>query len=81
MLFIGDSLFVRRKEEQALPGGHLQALRGARAHLQAAREAGRQLEFFAEELRLAHAALAEITGEYTADDLLGAIFGQFCIGK
>ena len=39
------------------------------------------LELFAEELRTAHAALSAITGEFTADDLLGAIFSRFCIGK
>jgi tRNA modification GTPase len=60
---------------------HLHALQRAHQHLLAAREAGRQLEFFAEELRLAQVALGEITGEFTADDLLGEIFGRFCIGK
>jgi len=35
----------------------------------------------AEDLRAAHTALAAITGEFTADDLLGAIFSRFCIGK
>jgi tRNA modification GTPase len=53
----------------------------ARRHLE---EASRQLErweFFAEELRLAQVALAEITGEVSADDLLGEIFARFCIGK
>ena len=39
------------------------------------------LELFAEELRLAQQALGEITGEFTADDLLGVIFSRFCIGK
>ena len=39
------------------------------------------LELFAEELRLGHDALGEITGAFAADDLLGAIFGRFCIGK
>ena len=39
------------------------------------------LELFAEELRLAQQALATITGEVSADDLLGAIFSRFCIGK
>ncbi len=39
------------------------------------------LELFAEELRGAQGALATITGEFTADDLLGAIFSRFCIGK
>jgi tRNA modification GTPase len=32
-------------------------------------------------LRLAGNALADITGEFTADDLLGVIFSRFCIGK
>jgi tRNA modification GTPase len=49
--------------------------------LEGARQAGQRLEFFAEELRLAHEALGEITGQFTADDLLGVIFSQFCIGK
>ncbi len=35
----------------------------------------------AEELRLAQNALARITGEVTADDLLGEIFSRFCVGK
>ena len=43
--------------------------------------ATRALELLAEELRLAHDALGEITGAFTADDLLGEIFGRFCIGK
>ncbi len=60
---------------------HLDALRRCQMHLSGARAAGRQLEFFAEELRLAHRALAEITGEFSADDLLGVIFSRFCIGK
>jgi len=38
-------------------------------------------ELAAEELRHAQHALGEITGSYTSDDLLGAIFGSFCIGK
>jgi tRNA modification GTPase len=64
---------------------HLHALRRARAHLQAAQtqlDAGdAALELLAEELRLAHDALGEITGAFTPDDLLGAIFSRFCIGK
>jgi murein endopeptidase len=39
------------------------------------------LDLLAEELRLAHRALMAITGEYGTEDLLGAIFGRFCIGK
>ena len=38
-------------------------------------------ELVAESLRLAQNALSEITGEFSADDLLGKIFGSFCIGK
>jgi tRNA modification GTPase len=64
---------------------HVQALRRCAAHLAAAAghaAAGdRVLELFAEELRAAHDALGEITGATTADDLLGEIFGRFCIGK
>ncbi|MHB1372437.1 MAG: tRNA uridine-5-carboxymethylaminomethyl(34) synthesis GTPase MnmE [Thauera sp.] len=60
---------------------HLVALRRALAHVS---EAGTQLgalELFAEELRLAQEQLGEITGEFTADELLGVIFSRFCIGK
>ncbi len=64
---------------------HVEALRRAAAHLEtAARHAQRgdaALELFAEELRLAHDALGAITGAFTSDDLLGEIFGRFCIGK
>ena len=38
-------------------------------------------ELLAEELRLSHQALGEITGAVSSDDLLGRIFSQFCIGK
>lgn len=38
-------------------------------------------ELLAEDLRSAQESLAEITGQFTADDLLGKIFGEFCIGK
>jgi tRNA modification GTPase len=39
------------------------------------------LELVAEELRMAHHALGEITGLFTSEELLGEIFGRFCIGK
>lgn len=42
---------------------------------------GIQFDLLAEELRLAQRALSSITGEFTADDLLGEIFSRFCIGK
>jgi len=64
---------------------HLDALRRTREHLAEADAQAAQrdaaLDLFAEELRLAHNALGEITGAFTADDLLGEIFGRFCIGK
>jgi tRNA modification GTPase len=70
----GEGAFMARAR-------HLDALGRAAGHLAAARESTAQLELFAEELRLAQAALSEITGEFTADDLLGEIFSSFCIGK
>ena len=77
---------------QAMPEGvfmarerHLQALGSVQAHLlQAARlldAPSPALDLLAEELRLAQGALGAITGEFTADDLLGTIFSRFCIGK
>lgn len=60
---------------------HLEALAAADAHLERASEELLRLELCAEELRLAQEALAAITGEFTADDLLGEIFSRFCIGK
>lgn len=63
---------------------HLDALQRAKLHMNQAQQhlhhhhAG---ELCAEELRLAQQALAEITGEFTSDDLLGRIFTSFCIGK
>jgi tRNA modification GTPase len=38
-------------------------------------------DLLAEELRLAQESLGEITGTFRADDLLGRIFSEFCIGK
>ncbi len=60
---------------------HLIALRVASQHLDQAAELDLPFELFAEELRLAQLALSSITGEFTSDDLLGEIFGKFCIGK
>jgi len=60
---------------------HLQALAAAQNHLTQAQALLTRAELFAEELRLAQRALSEITGEFTADDLLGEIFSRFCIGK
>ena len=60
---------------------HLQALATAGMHMERALGEISRLELCAEELRLAQQALAGITGEFSADDLLGAIFSRFCIGK
>lgn len=71
----GEGIFLARER-------HLVALREAAGHLANAAGAHMQaFELFAEDLRLAQAALGRITGEVTADDLLGQIFSRFCIGK
>jgi tRNA modification GTPase len=61
---------------------HVDGLERAATHLRAARaELDAALELGAEELRAAQAALSELTGELSSDDLLGEIFSSFCIGK
>ncbi len=74
----GEDSFIARER-------HLVALEEARARLAAAAAelalVAPALELVAEELRLAQRALSSITGEFTADDLLGEIFARFCIGK
>ena len=63
---------------------HIDALERAMAALQ---QGQKQLqshgagELMAEDLRQCQQCLGEITGEFTSDDLLGAIFANFCIGK
>ena len=69
-----EDVFIARER-------HLRALADAAQSIAAARHRLPELELFAEELRLAQRALSSITGEFTADDLLGEIFGRFCIGK
>ena len=73
-----EGVFIARKR-------HVLALQQTADHLAAARAhaavGDAALDLFAEELRLAHDALSGITGVFTADDLLGQIFGSFCIGK
>ena len=72
-----ESTFIARTR-------HLDAMVRCQQYLDEARvqlvefQAG---ELMAEALRLAQNALSEITGEFSADDLLGKIFGSFCIGK
>lgn len=63
---------------------HLDALRQAEDYLENGYQQLTQAsagELLAEDLRMAQQALGEITGEFTADDLLGRIFSSFCIGK
>jgi len=63
---------------------HIEALKRTQQHIETGREQLEQYnapEILAEELRLAQKSLGEITGEYLPDDLLGAIFSSFCIGK
>ena len=69
----GEGIFMARER-------HVRALNGACEHLHAASSL-QAYELIAEELRLAQTELSRITGEVTADDLLGAIFSSFCIGK
>jgi tRNA modification GTPase len=73
----GEGTFTARRR-------HIRALEDAAGHFQAGRRAleeNRAGELLAEELRLSQQALGTITGEVTADDLLGRIFSEFCIGK
>jgi tRNA modification GTPase len=71
---VGGTFSARRR--------HVVALARARAHVaRASPELAKRLEIAAEELRGAQAALGELTGEVTSDDLLGEIFATFCIGK
>lgn len=73
-----EGVFIARER-------HLHALKRVDAHLMEAAgllaQQAQALDLLAEELRLAQNALNEITGEFSADDLLGVIFSRFCIGK
>jgi tRNA modification GTPase len=73
-----EGLFIARER-------HVQALHRVREHLEVAdahlAAQAQNLDLLAEELRLGQNALNEITGEFSADDLLGVIFSSFCIGK
>lgn len=93
----GDGLEILRQHllkivgfDQTLEGGFIarrrhvdaieqvqHALSNGQKQLQA-HQAG---ELLAEDLRVAQDALSDITGRFSSDDLLGEIFGSFCIGK
>jgi tRNA modification GTPase len=70
----GEDVFMARER-------HLEALARADEALDRASAQFAHAELFAEELRLAQRELDLITGEFSADDLLGEIFTRFCIGK
>lgn len=73
-----EGLFIARER-------HVQALRRVQGHLALAQAhlaaQAQSLDLLAEELRMGQNALNEITGAFSADDLLGVIFSSFCIGK
>ncbi len=73
-----EGLYIARER-------HVQALLRVRDHLDIAQQhlaaQAQSLDLLAEELRQAQNALGDITGEFSADDLLGVIFSSFCIGK
>jgi tRNA modification GTPase len=70
----GESVILARQR-------HLDALAETGLRLDEAATQVARLELVAEELRLAQDALSGITGKFSADELLGEIFGRFCIGK
>ncbi|MDP5067473.1 MAG: 50S ribosome-binding GTPase, partial [Schleiferiaceae bacterium] len=72
----GDVLIANARHAEAL-GASIESLERARESL----VLGTSGELVAYDLRDALRHLGSITGEVTADDLLGSIFGRFCIGK
>jgi len=60
---------------------HIEALEKVKSALTKAFLNLQSPELVAEELMIAQKSLSKITGEFSSDDLLGHIFGQFCIGK
>ena len=73
-----EGLFMARERHVRALGGVKTELAKARTQLLATLPA---LDLLAEDLRLAQVYLSEITGTFSADDLLGEIFSRFCIGK
>jgi len=74
---LGEGAFTaRRRHVDAIGAAAEHFLRGKRAL-----EDNKAGELLAEDLRLSHQALGEVTGALSSDDLLGRIFSEFCIGK
>ncbi|MCG2634023.1 MAG: tRNA uridine-5-carboxymethylaminomethyl(34) synthesis GTPase MnmE [Gammaproteobacteria bacterium] len=71
----GGGFLARRRHLDALEESHAALVRG-----QACLQQGSG-ELLCEELSLAHESLGRITGKFDSEDLLGAIFSEFCIGK
>ena len=59
----------------------LETVKGSLAEARSILERFPSADLVADQLRRAHDALGEMTGEVTPDDLLGRIFSTFCIGK
>ena len=89
-----DNLKQHLKQVMGYTGGTEGGFSARRRHIDALDQAEEYLnnghyqlmtmgagELLAEDLRMAQTALGEITGQISADDLLGKIFGSFCIGK
>lgn len=86
LIEIGNRITPKHNEEGLFSARerHIKSLNQAKQHVAMAAEHIKQLqtsELVAEELRLAQLSLSEVTGEFSSDDLLGAIFSSFCIGK
>lgn len=70
-----DIFIARRRHIEALNKAH-QGIKKALIALK-----NQSIDWVAEDLKQAQNNLAEITGEFSADDLLGEIFSSFCVGK
>jgi len=71
----GEGLVAHERQHAALSSG-LSALGEAREGL-----GGRGAEEVAEDIRTAMRALERLTGRIDVEDMLGAVFGRFCLGK
>ncbi len=72
-----EGVFLARKR-------HIDALHKTHKYIQQAYnqfKLNQTIDIVAEDLRLAQNTINSITGEFNADDLLGKIFSEFCIGK